>query len=139
MESQWSFFLLQGFQIQSTNRPKQWLPLGQRGTSPGWSFLWGQTGLSGPEAHVSTSILCLLRQKELLENQNWTKYKSNFWWEKNHIKIVIATWLCYLKYANVFSFMQECVFHYVRRLWFSFQMPCFNSSVLWYFTECRIG
>lgn len=80
----------------------------------------------------------LLTQKESLENQNWMKYKSNFWWKKSNKKCS-SNWLYYLKYANVFCFMQECEFHYVRKLWFSFQMPCLNSSVLQYFTECRIG
>ena len=71
-----------------------------------------------------------LKKKRLLGNQNWAKYKSNFD-GKNQIKIVIAT-----NYAiwNMQMYSVSCK-NACSTLWFFFQMPCFDSTILQYFAE----
>lgn len=77
--------------------------------------------------------------KNYWEIRNEQNINHSFDEKKNPKKIVIGTDYANLQYANVFSFTQECGFHFVVRLWFFFQMPCFNSTILQYFTECSMG
>lgn len=86
--------------------------------------------LQGPVSTIILFVETNLKKKRLLGNQNWAKYKSNFD-RKNQIKIVIAT-----NYAiwNMQMYSVSCK-NACSTLWFFFQMPCFDSTILQYFAE----
>lgn len=132
---QWSFFCIRG--IPKCNTANQ-LPCSNMNFHRHVFPLRLDRSVWPQSPCLNHSSFFVETKKKLLENQNWTKYKWNFWWKKSN-ENCNSDWLCYLKYANVFSFMQKCVFHYVIRLWFFFQMPCFNSTILQYFAECSTG